>query len=79
MGSKLCAAPDSFQRWMGMALLPQAGVAVGMALVASDRFPDFREAILTVTIGTTIVFEIFGPIGTRLALEKVGETKTTDP
>jgi Kef-type K+ transport system membrane component KefB len=78
MGSKLSAAPNSYKRWMGVALLPQAGVAVGMALVAADRFPEFREVILTVTIGTTIAFEIFGPIATRLALEKVGETKTPD-
>lgn len=59
---------------MGAALLPQAGVAVGMALVAGDRFPDLREIILTVTIVTTIAFELFGPLFTRTALEKVGES-----
>ncbi len=70
LGGKLSAAPASYSRWMGVALLPQAGVAVGMALVAGDRFPDLREVILTVTIGTTIVFEVFGPIATRVALDQ---------
>jgi len=74
MGGKLSAAPDTYTRWIGVALLPQAGVAVGMALVAGDRFPDLREAILTVTIGTTIAFEIFGPIATRIALDKAGKS-----
>lgn len=74
MGGKLSAAPDTYNRWIGVALLPQAGVAIGMALVAGNRFPDLREVILTVTIGTTIVFEIFGPIATRVALDKTGES-----
>lgn len=79
VGGKLSAAPDTYKRWMGVALLPQAGVTVGMALVAGDRFPDLREVILTVTIGTTIVFEVLGPIATRVALDKVGESKTPRP
>jgi Kef-type K+ transport system membrane component KefB len=75
VGGKLGAAPDNHRRWMGVALLPQAGVAVGMALVAGDHFPDLREVILTVTIGTTVVFEIFGPIATRVALDKAEESE----
>jgi len=67
-------APETHRRWMGAALLPQAGVAVGMALVAADRFPGLREEILTITIVSTIAFEIFGPVATRLALDKAGET-----
>lgn len=78
MGGTLCAAPESFRRWMGLALMPQAGIAVGMALVAGDRFPEFREAILAITVGTTIMFEIFGPIGTRVALAKAGEAERPD-
>ena len=56
---------------MGVALLPQAGVAIGMALVASNYFPEYRQILLSVVISSTIFFEIFGPIFTRLALKKV--------
>ncbi len=62
-------APD-VRRWMGIALLPQAGVALGMALVAAQRFPELGESILPVVVAATVVFELVGPIGTRLALEK---------
>ncbi|MGB0631802.1 MAG: hypothetical protein ACPGRZ_14015 [Alphaproteobacteria bacterium] len=78
IGAGLSRAPDSQRRWLGAALLPQAGVAVGMALVAADRFPDLREEILTITIVSTIAFEIFGPVATRLALDKAGETGSED-
>ena len=77
-GARLSAAPEVYRRWMGAALLPQAGVAVGMALVAGNSFPQFREIILAVTIGTTVIFEIFGPFATMVALDKAGETGAAD-
>jgi Kef-type K+ transport system membrane component KefB len=52
------------------ALLPQAGVAVGMALVAAERFPQAGEVVLAVTIAATVVFEIIGPPLTQWALAK---------
>jgi Kef-type K+ transport system membrane component KefB len=61
-------ANRSVRRWMGLALLPQAGVAIGMALAAANAFPAQRTTFLTIVIGTTIIFEIIGPVFTRLAI-----------
>lgn len=58
------------KNWMGIALLPQAGVAIGMALVATNQFPQYRNNILPIVIFSTIFFEIIGPVFTRLALSK---------
>ncbi|MGK7345255.1 MAG: cation:proton antiporter [Candidatus Nitrospinota bacterium M3_3B_026] len=74
-GAVLGGAEGVFRKWMGVALLPQAGVAMGMALVAARRFPDFMETILPVVIGATIFFEIIGPVFTRIALTRAGERK----
>lgn len=52
------------------ALLPQAGVAVGMALVAAERFAQMGEIVLAVTIASTVVFEVAGPPLTQWALAK---------
>jgi hypothetical protein len=52
-------------------LLPQAGVAIGMALVAASRFPEYRQIILPLVICTTVIFELFGPMCTRLAIKHV--------
>lgn len=79
VGGKLGSAPDTHSRWIGCALLPQAGVAVGMALVAGNHFPDLREVILTVTVGTTVVFEIFGPFATRIALGQAVNSREPVP
>lgn len=73
VGGRICRAPEKFNRWIGIALMPQAGVAIGMALIAGNQFPDLRDIILSITIATTIVFEIFGPLATRIALKAVAK------
>jgi Kef-type K+ transport system membrane component KefB len=59
------------RRWMGVALLPQAGVAIGMALVAASFIPEYHQTLLSVAVSSTVFFEIIGPVFTRLALERV--------
>lgn len=61
IGAWLGRAPADERPWYGLALLPQAGVAIGMALVAAEQFPQWGETIMAVTIGTTIAFELLGP------------------
>ena len=65
-------------RAIGVALLPQAGIAIGMGLVVSQRVPEWGSAILTATVAGTVVFEIVGPILTRLVLVRSGETSETE-
>ena len=71
IGCKLAAVDKQTTKWLGSALLPQAGVAIGMALVASNYFPDYENMLLAVVIGATIVFELIGPVFTKLAIHKV--------
>ncbi|MHC4937497.1 MAG: cation:proton antiporter [Planctomycetota bacterium] len=78
-GARVVGAPATIRRWMGVALLPQAGVAVGVALIASQRLPDIADRVLPVVIGATVVFEVVGPICTRLALQAVGEARGASP
>jgi len=73
LGATISHAPEQIRRWTGMALMPQAGVALGMALVASQRFPESGAVILSVVIGAVVVFELFGPLLTRHALIRAGE------
>jgi Kef-type K+ transport system membrane component KefB len=72
-GGILVGAPPLIRQWMGMALWPQAGVALGMALLASQHLPELKEVILPIAIGSTIIFELVGPVMTRKALLKAGE------
>lgn len=70
IGASLAGAPRAHRPWYGAALLPQAGVAVGMALVAGREFPQWADMILGLTIATTIAFELIGPLATLIAIRK---------
>ncbi len=67
-GCAITREDPATRRWLGLALLPQAGVAVGMALVATRMFPERHAIILPIVLGATVIFEIVGPVFTRRAL-----------
>lgn len=58
---------------LGISLLPQAGVAMGMALVASHSYPEHAELLISVAIAATVIFEITGPIFINIALDRVNK------
>jgi Kef-type K+ transport system membrane component KefB len=76
LGATLSHSNSGTRSWIGLAMMPQAGVALGMALLAAEHLPDLAGVILQVTIGATVFFEITGPIVTRWALER---TAPDDP
>jgi Kef-type K+ transport system membrane component KefB len=54
--------------YLGLSLLPQAGVALAIAVNAQREFPEFGQQVVGITIGATIVFELVGPILTGWSL-----------
>lgn len=77
-GGLICGAERRIRNWLGLTLLPQAGVAIGMALLAAHRFPESEDIILPIVLGATVIFEVAGPAVTRLILTHVGEIKCRD-
>ena len=63
------------QKYLGYTLFPQAGVAIGLATTANQAFPDPTQAslVLAVILSATIIYELAGPIITKIALKKAGE------
>jgi Kef-type K+ transport system membrane component KefB len=74
LGGRHGRARQETRRWMGVAMLPQAGAAMGMALVATNLLPEYRQVVLSVVISTTVFFELIGPAFTRLALRHTGDS-----
>jgi NhaP-type Na+/H+ or K+/H+ antiporter len=76
LGGSLAALPAWARalpiQWTGFAMLPQAGVALAMAIVAVHAIPEFA-AVLPIVIASTVCFELLGPIGTRITLVRVGD------
>ncbi|MDN3651180.1 cation:proton antiporter [Thalassotalea ponticola] len=58
------------KKWLGIALLPQAGIAVGLALLAGQHFESHANTIISATITLTVLFEIVGPVLTSYALTR---------
>jgi Kef-type K+ transport system membrane component KefB len=53
---------------IGLALTPQAGVAIGMALLFGERFPEYQHLVLPVVVSSTVLFELLGPLLVRRVL-----------
>jgi Kef-type K+ transport system membrane component KefB len=68
-GARWAGANEPIRKWMGLCLFPQAGVALGMVLMASQRFPEFEAYLLPVVLASTIIYELFSPPVTRKALK----------
>lgn len=75
LGGALAGCPRGWRIWIGPALLPQAGVAIGMALIAAEHLPEHGARIMALTIGATVVFELIGPIAAGLAIRRSGGDK----
>ncbi|MEQ9547115.1 MAG: cation:proton antiporter [Marinobacter sp.] len=73
IGGYLAGSAPHNRRRIGACLMPQAGVALGLALVATDRLPELTY-ILPLVIGATVVFELVGPPLTLIKLRHAGET-----
>ena len=60
-------------RYLGLTLIPQAGVAIGMARLAVQDLPEYGAIINAVVLAGTLVYELTGPVITKTALLKAGE------
>lgn len=76
VGSVWSGAPEHVRKWIGPALLPQAGIALGLAMVAAETTPEVGNVVLPIVVASTIVFELTGPVMTRWALRRAGESVT---
>ena len=74
-GSKSMHSEPTVQKYLGYTLFPQAGVAIGLATTANQAFPDPTQAslVLAVILSATIIYELAGPVITKIALKKAGE------
>lgn len=76
-GAKISKAEPVVAKYLGFALVPQAGVAIGLAGVALSQLPAFGVQIQTVILCATVIYELIGPIVTKLALKGAGEIQET--
>ena len=72
-GAAVMKADDKVKKYLGPTLIPQAGVAIGLTLVAQTVVPEHAAAIRAVVLCATMIYEIVGPAITKVSLQKAGE------
>jgi CBS domain-containing protein len=73
-GSKLGGLPSKVRKYLGFCLFSQAGVAIGLAILATHRFPNATaQSIILVITATTFLVQIIGPPFVRFAVIRAGE------
>ena len=78
VGAVVTKADKNVRNYLGITLWPQAGVAIGMATLcnkefAAAGFEEVGQTIVTITMCAVLVYELFGPVFTKIALAKAGE------
>jgi NhaP-type Na+/H+ or K+/H+ antiporter len=68
-------APDVVKKYLSFALLPEAGVTIGLALIAKDAFPELGSLLLNGILASVIVNELVAPPLTKYAITKAGEAE----
>lgn len=73
LGAVAMKTDGNVKKYLGLTLLPQAGVAIGMSQMVAIRFPELAGTVSTVVLACVLVFELIGPVITKLALTRAGE------
>ncbi|MFQ5645466.1 MAG: cation:proton antiporter [bacterium] len=85
-GGKISQVPETVRKYLGLGLLSQIGVAVGLAIIVRHDFPAslYGEAgrqlglwVINTLLFTTLITEVVGPVCTRYAVTKAGEANQT--
>jgi Kef-type K+ transport system membrane component KefB len=73
-GARYSGAPAAVRKYLGICLLPQAGVAIGLAILAGRQFDErLGHTIIMVVMTATFLMEIIGPMLVKLGVKKAGE------
>jgi mannitol/fructose-specific phosphotransferase system IIA component (Ntr-type) len=81
LAMEAAGVPDRVRKNLGLALIPQAGVAVGLVLLIQDdpAFASVEQLLTAVVLTSVAASEIVGPVLTRIALGRSGEVGRDRP
>nr|WP_300004288.1 cation:proton antiporter [Tissierella sp.] len=73
LGAKAVNAPSNVVKYLGMTLLPSGGIPIGLALIVASEIPSIGEAVTTIVLFSILIFDIIGPVFTRIGIVNSGE------
>ena len=73
LGAKLSGASDAVRKYLGLALIPQAGVSIGLAMLGQRMLPGETGILLsTIILSSGVLYEMVGPASAKLSLSLSG-------
>ncbi|NOZ19808.1 MAG: CBS domain-containing protein [Planctomycetes bacterium] len=75
IGCRSAASPRAVQRFLGIGMLCQAGVVIGLVSVAAREGGAIGELAQNTILGSVVIFEMIGPLLVKLSVVKAGEVK----
>ena len=75
VSAKLTRCEPTICKYLGITLLPQAGVALGMSVVVAAEFGEAGAIIRNIVLFSVLIYELVGPLLTKMALTAAGEIK----
>ena len=73
IGCTISKASHKIRKYLGLSLIPQAGVAIGIAQLVVKELPEYGASIQAVILCATLIYELVGPVITKYSLIKAGE------
>ena len=73
--SRMMKCPPTVEKYLGITLLPQAGVALGMSVTVAAEFGAEGALIRNIVLFSVLVYELVGPLLTKMALSAAGEIR----
>ena len=77
LGCKIAKSEPIVQKYLGLTLVPQAGVAIGLTLLVESALPEYGVKIRTIILAATVIYELVGPLCTKFAIFRAGEAKAS--
>lgn len=79
LGAGIARSEDAVRKFAGFGLLPQAGLALALALLFARNFPSFGEEASALVFGVVALNELIAPVLYRWALIRSGEAGRATP
>lgn len=73
LGAQMANSEPVVKKYLGLTLVPQAGVAIGLTMIVQEALPSCGASIRAIILAGTVIYELIGPLCTKIAIFKAGE------
>jgi Kef-type K+ transport system membrane component KefB len=78
VGAKMVNSKKQVRRYLGLALLPQGGISIGLSVIVRQQLPEYAQLITTIIMFGVLIYEVTGPIFAKIAISKAKEINGLD-